>query len=170
MKSTLPITLTLFGLVLVAAVFGTVTGKAVSGTFSLGEEVTAGLGKTYNIGGYEVMVLNRALDAPDVATFSICKANDCKTASTMRAGKSVELSVGGKNLKLEVKVVDQRKSATFTLTDMSVKTKQETITEEIKEPEQPRVVLNETAPVEKTKQPTFFEGLINWLRGLLGKK
>ncbi len=147
------------------------TGRAISVAGNLGDEITLELGKTASVGEYEITLLNRALDAPEVATISVCKGMECKTASTMRAGKSTEFVISEKNLKLEVKDVVQRKSATFILTDLAAPPKTEEVAKPTEQPtEQPKEEVKEDVkqPEEKPAAPNIFEALINWFKSLFG--
>ncbi len=131
-------------------------------TANFGEETTADLGTVVTIGQYTVDILNRALDPADYITFSICKGSDCKSTS-LRPVQSAEISVGGKNLKLELKSVMPRKSATFILTDLSAPKVSATV-EPKEEPKEESAAPTE----EKAEKPNIIQSFINWLKSLFG--
>ena len=149
-------------LLAILIIVGIANGATGSITANFGEETTANLGTEVTIGQYNINILNRALDPADYITFSVCKGSDCKSTS-LRSDQSSEMIVASKNLKLELKSVIPRKSATFILTDLSAPT---TATIEPKPTEETKPT---EAPIEEpAEKPNVIQSFINWLKSLFG--
>jgi len=149
--------LTLAGVYLV----GNATGLVTATTGSFGEEITLALGQTTIVSGYEITALNKAFVAPDVATFTICKNNDCKSTDTVRAGSKTELTVARKNLQIEFKTIIPRVSASFILTDLNAPAKVEVNV-------QPNVTEPQPTTEKSAPEMNIFEKIVNWLKSLFG--
>ena len=74
------------------------------------------------------------------------------------------MTIAIKNLKIELKSVMPRKSATFILTDLSAPKVTATV-EPNEEPKEEPAAPSEETPVEK---PNIFQSFINWLKSLFG--
>ena len=157
----------LLAILVIIGVATSATGSAISVTANFGEEVKLELGKAASVEGYEVTVLNRALDPADYITFSICKGSECKSTS-LRPDQSSEMIVASKNLKLELKSVMPRKSATFVLTDLNAPA-QPKITTTVPE-EKPKGTAPTEAPADNAEkaQPNIIQAFFNWLKSLFG--